>query len=183
MNTQKGIQYFISGLKTRLFVLSFYESIDFLRIVWIVFKLVQRACSTSFDRPKKKEKVGCLRPWQLIRTFSVFDPNLLSLFPLNTQFIHNRKTLLLVGGSLRMINVFFSHSWVYSKLFAKVISVTTIFWAKVLCSLAAEDACFRMRITLGVVLIRSLVFQVSVPECSRNGSGMRRYLLVQEKFV
>ena len=61
--------------------------------------------------------------------------------------------------------------------------VTTVFWARVLCSLAVEDACFRMRITLGVVLIRSLVFHVCVPECSRNGSGMRRYLLVQEKFI
>ena len=61
--------------------------------------------------------------------------------------------------------------------------VTTVFWARVLCSLAAEDACFRMRITLGVVLIRSLVFHVCVPECSRNGSGMRLYLLVREKFV
>ena len=55
--------------------------------------------------------------------------------------------------------------------------VTTIFWARVLCSLATEDACFRMRITLGVVLIRSLVFHVCVPECSQNGSGMRLYLL------
>ena len=27
-------------------------------------------------------------------------------------------------------------------------TVTTIFWARVLCSLAAEDACFRMRVTL-----------------------------------
>ena len=61
--------------------------------------------------------------------------------------------------------------------------VTTLFWARVLCSLAAEDACFRMRITLGVVLIRSLVFHVCVPECSRNGSGMRPYLLVREKIV
>ena len=62
-------------------------------------------------------------------------------------------------------------------------TVTTIFWASVLCSLAAEDACFRMRITLGVVLIRSLVFHVCVPECSRNGFGMRLYLLVREKFI
>ena len=38
--------------------------------------------------------------------------------------------------------------------------------------MAVEDACFRMRITLGVVLIRSLVFHVCVPECSRNGFGM-----------
>ena len=29
----------------------------------------------------------------------------------------------------------------------------------------------------------SLVTHVCVPECSRNGFGMRRYLLVQEKFV
>ena len=56
-------------------------------------------------------------------------------------------------------------------------------WARVLCSLAAEDACFRMWITLGVVLICSLVFHVCVPECSRNGSGVRPYLWVQEKFV
>ena len=57
------------------------------------------------------------------------------------------------------------------------------FWARVLCSLAAEDACFRMRMTLGVVLIRSLVFHDCVPECSRNGFGVRPYLWVQEKFV
>ena len=62
-------------------------------------------------------------------------------------------------------------------------TVTTVFWARVLCSLAAEAACFRLRITLGVVLIRSLVFHVCVPECSRNGSGKRPYLWVQEKFV
>ena len=40
------------------------------------------------------------------------------------------------------------------------------FWAWVLCILAAEDACFRMRMTLRVVLIRSLVFHVSVSGCS-----------------
>ena len=51
--------------------------------------------------------------------------------------------------------------------------VVAKFWARVLCSLAAEDACFRMRITLGVVLIRSLVFHICFPECSRNGSGVR----------
>ena len=61
--------------------------------------------------------------------------------------------------------------------------VVANFWARVLCSLTAEDACFRMTITLGVVLIRSLVFHVCFPECSRNGSGMRPYLWVQEKFV
>ena len=62
-------------------------------------------------------------------------------------------------------------------------TVTTVFWARVLCSLAAEDARFRMRITLGVVLIRSRVFYIRVAQCSRNGPGMRLYLLVQEKFV
>ena len=61
--------------------------------------------------------------------------------------------------------------------------VVANFWVRVLCSLAVENACFRKRITLGVVLIRSLVFHVFVPECSRNGSGVRPYLWVQEKFV
>ena len=41
-------------------------------------------------------------------------------------------------------------------------AVTCNFWARVLCNLAAEDACFRMRITLGVVLIRSLGFVLKV---------------------
>ena len=57
------------------------------------------------------------------------------------------------------------------------------FWARTLYSLPAEDACFRMRITLGVVLIRSLVFHVCVSECSGNGSGVRPYMWVQEKIV
>ena len=75
----------------------------------------------------------------------------------------------------------------YLKLKSKAIAwkpaVTWNFWASVLCNLAAEDVCFRMRITLGVVLISSLVFHICVPEWSRNDSGMRPYLLIQEKFV
>ena len=47
--------------------------------------------------------------------------------------------------------------------FWDLMGVTTVFWARVLCSLAAEDACFRMRVTLGIVLIRSLVSYVCVP--------------------
>ena len=70
-----------------------------------------------------------------------------------------------------------------SRKYIGFVTVTTIFWAKVLCNMAAEDACFRMRSTLGVVLIRSPVFHICVPEGSRNGFGMRPYLLVQEKFV
>ena len=54
-------------------------------------------------------------------------------------------------------------------------SVRTNFWARVLCSLAAEEACFRMRVTHGVVLIRSLVIHVCVSECFRNGSGVHPY--------
>ena len=57
------------------------------------------------------------------------------------------------------------------------------FLARFLCNLAAEDACLRMKITVGVVLIRSLVFHICVSECSRNGSGVRPYLWVQEKLV
>ena len=63
------------------------------------------------------------------------------------------------------------------------IKPNSVFWARVLCSLAAEDGCLRMSITLGFALIRSLVFHVCVPECSRKGSGVRPYLWVQEKLV
>ena len=42
---------------------------------------------------------------------------------------------------------------------------------------------FRMRIYLVTILIWFLVFHVCVPGCSRNGSGVRPYLWVQEKFV
>ena len=42
-----------------------------------------------------------------------------------------------------------------------------IFWARVWCRLAPENTCFRMRITLGVVLIRSLV----VPYAFQDVSG------------
>ena len=62
---------------------------------------------------------------------------------------------------------FFPLSLLLLRCFA---AVRANFWARVLCSLAAEEACFRMRITLGVVLIRSLIFHVCVSECSRNGS-------------
>ena len=47
-----------------------------------------------------------------------------------------------------------------------------IFWARVLRLLVAEDACFRMRITMGVVLILSLVFTKSPQGRPRSGSGV-----------
>ena len=50
-----------------------------------------------------------------------------------------------------------------------VICVMAIFWARVSCRLALKDACFRMRITLGVVLIRSLVCAICVPGRLRSG--------------
>ena len=56
-------------------------------------------------------------------------------------------------------------------------------WVNGMTGLTDGGSHFRMRITLGVVLIRSLVSHVCVPECSRNGFGMRMYLLVREKFV
>ena len=60
--------------------------------------------------------------------------------------------------------------------------VRTNFLARVLCSLAAEEACFRKRVTHGVVLVRSLVIHVCVSECFWNGSGVHPYLLVQKKL-
>ena len=56
-------------------------------------------------------------------------------------------------------------------------------WVNWMTGLTNGGSHFRMKITLEVVLIRSLVFHVCVPECSRNGSGVRPYLWVQEKIV
>ena len=50
--------------------------------------------------------------------------------------------------------------------------VVVILWARVSCRLTLKDACFRMRITLGVVLIRSLVCAICVPGRLRSGSGV-----------
>ena len=76
---------------------------------------------------------------------------------------------------------------VHISLKYRVNTVVANFWAKVLCSLAAEDACFRMRIALRVVLIRpwfsTFVFRNvpgTVPECvricgfKRNSSNLER---------
>ena len=52
------------------------------------------------------------------------------------------------------------------------IVVVAIFWARVLRHLVLEEARFRMRITLGVVLIRSLARTQCVPECLPSGSGV-----------
>ena len=51
-------------------------------------------------------------------------------------------------------------------------TVVTVFWARVLCHLVVEEARFWMRVTLGVNLIRSLVFTKHVPGRLRSGSGM-----------
>ena len=50
--------------------------------------------------------------------------------------------------------------------------VMAIFWARVLCRLVVEEARFRMRDTLGVILIRSLVYTKHVPGRLRSGSGV-----------
>ena len=50
--------------------------------------------------------------------------------------------------------------------------VVAIFWARVSRRLVVEDACFRMRITLEAVLIRSLVRAICVPGRLRSGSGV-----------
>ena len=47
-----------------------------------------------------------------------------------------------------------------------------IFWGRVLCQLAVEEARFRMRIILGVVVIRSLACTECVPGGLRSGSGV-----------
>ena len=50
--------------------------------------------------------------------------------------------------------------------------VVAIFLARVLRRLVVEDACFKMRITLGAVLIRSLACTKCIPGRLRSGSGV-----------
>ena len=52
--------------------------------------------------------------------------------------------------------------------------VEAIFWARVLCYLAVEEARFRTRIILGVLLVRSLACVKRVPGWLRSGSGVSR---------
>ena len=50
--------------------------------------------------------------------------------------------------------------------------VVVLVWARVLCRLVVEEARFRMRVTLGVTLIRSLDITKHVLGHHRSGSGM-----------
>ena len=63
------------------------------------------------------------------------------------------------------------------------LAVTAIFLPRVSCRLVAEDACFRMRITPEVVLIRSPVCTKCVPGHIRSGSGMALNWRDHEKVV
>ena len=53
-------------------------------------------------------------------------------------------------------------------------------WVNWIMGLTDGGSQFRMRIILGMILIWFLVFHACVPDCSRNGSGVRPYLWVQE---
>ena len=68
-------------------------------------------------------------------------------------------------------HVFCQTCFISSRLY-KIVAVMAFFWARVLYRLAVEDARFRMRITLGVVLIRSLAFTQCVPRRLQSGSGV-----------
>ena len=53
-----------------------------------------------------------------------------------------------------------------------LLTVMAVFWARVLCHLVVEEARFRMRVTLGVNLIRSLAYTKHIPGRLRSGSGV-----------
>ena len=61
--------------------------------------------------------------------------------------------------------------------------VVANFWAKLLCSVAAEEACFRIKTTLGAVLIRSLVCAKCVPGRLRSKSAVALNWRFHEKVV
>ena len=56
-------------------------------------------------------------------------------------------------------------------------------WVNWMTGFKDGESHFRMRMIVGTILIWFLVLHVSVPECSRNGSGVRPYLWVQMKLV
>ena len=62
-------------------------------------------------------------------------------------------------------------------------TVVAIFWARVLCHLALQGAHFRVRITLGVILIRSLACAICVSGRLRSGSGVALNKRVHEKVI
>ena len=57
-------------------------------------------------------------------------------------------------------------------IFYSCYHVVAIFWARDLCRLVVEDASLRIKITLGIVLIRSLACTQCVPRRLRSGSGV-----------
>ena len=66
-------------------------------------------------------------------------------------------------------------------LFVDVVIAVT--WARILHSLALRDPHFRLRITLGVVRIRSMVCAECVPGCLRSGFGVALIKRVQKKLI
>ena len=56
-------------------------------------------------------------------------------------------------------------------------------WASALCHLGIEEARFRMRVTLGVMLNRSLVYTKHVPGRLRSGSGVALNWRVREEVI
>ena len=65
----------------------------------------------------------------------------------------------------------------------ELVAVTAGFLARVSNRLAAENAGFRMRITLGVVLIRSLVCFKCVPGRLRSVSGVAVESWIHEEVI
>ena len=75
-------------------------------------------------------------------------------------------------------------TWIHSCLIWKL-GVMSLVWVWIIWMIGLIDGGphFRIRIILGTILIWFVEFHVCVPECSRNGSGVRPYLWLQEKFV
>ena len=112
---------------------------------------------------------GCALVWTMVN-----EPNWKSICSHDLLFF--KFSLIPLSAVVRTLGSLFYNSC------HRVMSLACV-WVNWMTGLTDGGSHFRMRITLGVVLIRSLVFHVCVPECSRNGFGMRPYLLVQEKFV
>ena len=78
-------------------------------------------------------------------------------------------------GFLEVLSIFVS--------FFLLVDVVAFFRARVLRHLVVEDACFRMRVTLGVILIRSLVYTKNIPRRLRSGSEVALKHRVREEVI
>ena len=127
-------------------------------------------------------------PWMMVRTFLIkpMTSNYTSIMRMASFLRQKYNFFNVIKNSMFKLNqvdlVFGDFAFLfYFWLRKHMITSWPSSGDRVLCSLTLKDARFRMKITLGVVLIRSLVRAVCVPGHLRSGSGVTPKWRVQKK--